>query len=154
MSPCLRNPCIAGHNGAASAQARPSGDLARRAVERRAVDAAIWGMPVVSRDQMFQTMLRLGKGGCDDIVHWLRLLGWKGQLETKYEQAFATPFFESSRWDLLVTPQCLASAPESKEANWVPTKADGPFEMLSRFYGPEKPLFGKTGKLPDFEEVK
>jgi hypothetical protein len=29
-----------------------------------------------------------------------------------------------------------------------------PFEALFRFYGPEKPLFDKTWKLPDIEKVK
>ena len=32
--------------------------------------------------------------------------------------------------------------------------ADGKFEVLFRFYGPEKPLFDKTWKLPDIEKVK
>ena len=45
-------------------------------------------------------------------------------------------------------------APAGKEANWVPTSANGKFEVLFRFYGPEKPLFDKTWKLPDIEEVK
>jgi hypothetical protein len=45
-------------------------------------------------------------------------------------------------------------APVGKESNWVPTSADGGFEVLFRFYGPEKPLFDKTWKLPDIEEVK
>jgi len=30
-----------------------------------------------------------------------------------------------------------------KDCNWIPTKAHGQFEMLFRFYGPEKPLFEK-----------
>jgi hypothetical protein len=42
-------------------------------------------------------------------------------------------------------------APTGKEANWVPTSPDGKFEVLFRFYGPEKPLFDKTWKLPDIE---
>lgn len=46
------------------------------------------------------------------------------------------------------------AAPDGKEANWVPTKAGGRFEVLFRFYGPEKALFDKTWKLPDIEEVK
>jgi hypothetical protein len=29
----------------------------------------------------------------------------------------------------------------------------GQFEMLFRFYGPEKPLFDKTWKLPDIERI-
>ena len=45
-------------------------------------------------------------------------------------------------------------APEGKESNWVPTSAEGKFEVLFRLYGPEKPLFDKTWKLPDIEKVK
>jgi len=45
-------------------------------------------------------------------------------------------------------------APTGKESNWVPTSADGKFEVLFRLYGPEKALFEKTWKLPDIEKVK
>jgi hypothetical protein len=45
-------------------------------------------------------------------------------------------------------------APEGKESNWVPTSAGGQFEILFRFYGPEKPLFDKTWKLPDVEKAE
>jgi hypothetical protein len=44
-------------------------------------------------------------------------------------------------------------APAGKESNWVPTSPDGKFEVLFRFYGPEKPLFDKTWKLPDIEKI-
>jgi hypothetical protein len=44
------------------------------------------------------------------------------------------------------------SAPAGKESNWVPTDPKGEFEVLVRFYGPEKPLFEKTWRLPDIEE--
>jgi hypothetical protein len=40
-------------------------------------------------------------------------------------------------------------APENKEANWVPTDPNGKFELLFRLYGPEKPLFDHSWKLPD-----
>jgi hypothetical protein len=33
-------------------------------------------------------------------------------------------------------------------------KLGGQFEVLFRFYGPEKTLFDKTWKLPDIGEVK
>lgn len=40
------------------------------------------------------------------------------------------------------------------ESNWVPTSPDGAFEVLFRFYGPEKSLFEKKGwRLPDIEKV-
>lgn len=45
------------------------------------------------------------------------------------------------------------AAPAGKDSNWIPTSADGKFEVLFRFYGPEKPLFEKTWVLPDIELV-
>ena len=45
-------------------------------------------------------------------------------------------------------------APSGKESNWIPTSANGKFEVLFRFYGPEKALFDKTWVLPDIEVVK
>lgn len=52
--------------------------------------------------------------------------------------------------DVCFAPQ----APAGKEANWVQTDPQGRFELLFRLYGPEKPFFEKTWKLPDVEEVK
>jgi hypothetical protein len=42
------------------------------------------------------------------------------------------------------------AAPAGKESNWIPTNGRD-FEVLFRFYGPEKPLFDKTWVLPDIE---
>jgi hypothetical protein len=44
-------------------------------------------------------------------------------------------------------------APAEKKSNWVPTCPNGKFEVLFRFYGPEKTLFDKTWKLPDIEKI-
>ncbi|WFU77454.1 DUF1254 domain-containing protein [Bradyrhizobium sp. CIAT3101] len=44
-------------------------------------------------------------------------------------------------------------APDGKEANWVPTDPARKFELLFRLYGPEKPLFDHSWKLPDVERV-
>jgi hypothetical protein len=44
-------------------------------------------------------------------------------------------------------------APSGQQSNWIPTDANGRFEVLARFYGPKKPLFDKTWKLPDIEKV-
>jgi hypothetical protein len=46
----------------------------------------------------------------------------------------------------------LVRAPTGKESNWIPT-GTGKFEVLVRLYGPEKPLFDKTWKLPDIERL-
>ena len=45
-------------------------------------------------------------------------------------------------------------APAGKEANWIYTAPGKAFFPALRCYGPEKPLFEKTWKLPDLEEVK
>ncbi len=44
-------------------------------------------------------------------------------------------------------------APAGMESNWVPTSAEGKFEVLFRLYGPEKALFDKTWRLPDIEKA-
>jgi hypothetical protein len=44
--------------------------------------------------------------------------------------------------------------PAAGEWNWVPTDPKGHFEVLARFYGPEKALFDKSWRLNDIEEVK
>ena len=43
--------------------------------------------------------------------------------------------------------------PAGKQTNWTQTNPNGKFEVLFRFYGPEKPLFDKTWKLPDIEKI-
>jgi hypothetical protein len=46
------------------------------------------------------------------------------------------------------------AAPANKDSNWVPTSPGSEFEVLFRFYGPEKSLFEKTTwRLPDIEEA-
>lgn len=44
-------------------------------------------------------------------------------------------------------------APAGKEANWAPTDPNRKFELLFRLYGPQKPLFDKSWKLPDVEKI-
>lgn len=51
--------------------------------------------------------------------------------------------------DILFGPQ----APAGKASNWVPTKAGRGWEIIFRFYGPQKALFDKTWRLPDIERI-
>jgi len=44
--------------------------------------------------------------------------------------------------------------PGGKEANWIRTAPGRGWFSFFRFYGPEKPIFDKTWKLPDIEKVK
>jgi hypothetical protein len=65
----------------AQAQTFSTEDLARRTVERRAVEAMIWGMPAVNYELMYQEMLKLG-GEPNQIVYWSGLLDWRNQTLT------------------------------------------------------------------------
>jgi hypothetical protein len=58
-----------------------AGELASRAIARRAVKAVIWGMPAVNYDLMYQEMLKLG-GKPNQIVYWSRLPNWRNQTLT------------------------------------------------------------------------
>ena len=44
--------------------------------------------------------------------------------------------------------------PPGKDANWVQTAPNRSWFPFFRFYGPEKPLFDKTWKLPDIERLQ
>jgi hypothetical protein len=46
------------------------------------------------------------------------------------------------------------TAPDGQDSNWIPTKPGGTFEVLFRFYGPERSVIDKTWKLPDIEEMR
>src|SRR5258705_12519448 len=45
-------------------------DLVSRTVYRRAVDAVIWGLPLVGEDAVKQAAFRDGKANYNDIVWW------------------------------------------------------------------------------------
>jgi hypothetical protein len=68
--------------GRSMAQSFSAEDLARRTIERRAIEAVIWGMPVVNYDLMYQVMVRETKGSFNQIVYWSRLPDWKNQTLT------------------------------------------------------------------------
>jgi hypothetical protein len=66
---------------AGRAQTLSAQDLEGRTIERRAVEAVIWGMPAVNYDLMYQQMLKLG-GKPNQIVYWSHLLDWRNQTLT------------------------------------------------------------------------
>jgi hypothetical protein len=69
-------------------------ELNHRTVERRAVEAVIWGMPAVNYDLMYHAMLRDAKGGENQIIYWSRLPSWKNQTLTPNPDAvYFMPFF-------------------------------------------------------------
>src|SRR5262245_14104713 len=57
-------------------------DLARRTIERRAVEAAIWGMPLVNTDAMRQAYFRDIGAKYNDICYFSKPADWRFQVTT------------------------------------------------------------------------
>ena len=60
------------------AQAFSADELHRRAVERRAVEAVIWGMPAVNYERMLQAASANG-AKLNQVVYWSRPVNAKNQ---------------------------------------------------------------------------
>ena len=56
--------------------------LKERTIERRAVDAVVWGMPAVNYDLMLQEMLTKTAGKVNQFIYWSRPLDWHNQTLT------------------------------------------------------------------------
>src|SRR6516164_2315295 len=59
-----------------------SEELNQRTIRRRAVDAVIWGLPLISEYAVKQAYFRDGKANYNDIVWWPKGGGWKNQSPT------------------------------------------------------------------------
>lgn len=66
----------------ANAQNFTSEDLARRTIERRAVEAVIWGMPLVNTDAMRQAYFRDVGARYNDICYFSAPADWRFQVTT------------------------------------------------------------------------
>jgi hypothetical protein len=67
--------------------------LGERTIQRRAVEAVIWGMPAVNYDLMLQEMLTKTSGKVNQVIYWGRPLDWHNQTltpnpDTLYFMAF------------------------------------------------------------------
>lgn len=71
--------------------------LTERTLHRRAVEAAIWGMPAVNFDAMYQALVGDAKGAANQIVYWSRLLDWRNQTLTPNPDAvYVMPFYDTT----------------------------------------------------------
>lgn len=68
-------------------------DLAQRTVERRAVEAAIWGMPLVNFDAMRQAYFRDAGARYNDIIYWSRPSDALNQVTTPNNSTSYVMFF-------------------------------------------------------------
>lgn len=86
----------------AQAQSFSSTDLARRAVERRAVEAAIWGMPAVNYERMLQAAIDTG-AKLNQVVYWSKPVNWKNQtLTPNPDTIYLNPFYDTTNGPVVV----------------------------------------------------
>ena len=79
------------------AQNHSPDELARRATERRAVDAVIWGVPAVNYDLMLQEMLTKTNAKVGQVVYWGRPMEWHNQTLTPNPDAiYFMAFFNTN----------------------------------------------------------
>jgi hypothetical protein len=118
-----------------------SNDLTERAIYRRAIEAIIWGMPMVNYDLMYQAMMSNAKGRFKQIVYWSRLPNWKNQtLTPNPDSIYLMPFFNTKD----TGPVVLEIPPADKGA--IVGSVDDCWQTALEDVGPAGVDKGKGGK--------
>ncbi len=130
-------------HGPAPAQAQnfSADDLARRTIERRAVEAVIWGMPAVNFDLMLQAAIG-AKAKPNQVVYWSRLPDWKNQtLTPNPDVIYLMPFFDTKD----VGPMVMEIPPAGPDGSITGSIDDG-WQTALEDVGPAGVDKGKGGK--------
>jgi hypothetical protein len=137
----------------ANAHGLSSEDLVRRTIERRAIEAVIWGTPAVNFDRMYQAMVRDAKAGegSNKIVYWSRLFDWKNQtLTPNPDSIYFMPFFNTKE----AGPVVLEIPPADEGS--ITGSVDDCWQTAIEDVGPAGADKGKGGKYlilpPDYKE--
>jgi hypothetical protein len=70
-------------------------ELKQRAIQRRAVEAVIWGMPAVNYERMLEAAAANG-AKLNQVVYWSRPVNWKNQtLTPNPDTIYLNPFFDT-----------------------------------------------------------
>ena len=126
-------------------------ELARRAVERRAVEAVIWGMPAVNAELMFEAM-HDAKANFNQVVYWSRPVTWKNQtLTPNPDTIYVFPFFNTKD----AGPMVLEIPPSEVGAS-ITGSIDDAWQTALEDVGPAGVDGGKGGKYlilpPGYED--
>jgi hypothetical protein len=140
----------------APAQNLSTEDLARRSIERRAVETVIWGMPVVNYDLMLQEMLTKTAGKVNQVIYWGRPLDWKNQtLTPNPDTLYFMAFFNTKNVGPIVIDVPPAGPEGSLNANfvniWQMPLEDAGLLGLDKGAGVKLVMLppGYSGKIPD-----
>jgi hypothetical protein len=130
-------------------------DLARRNIERRAVEAVIWGMSAVNTDLMLQEMLTKTGGKVNQFIYWGRPLDWRNQTLTPNPDAiYFMAFFNTKDVGPVVIEVPPGDAKGSLNGNivtvWQTALEDVGLLGIDKGAGGKFAILppGYTGKLP------
>ena len=71
------------------------GNIKEQMIYQRGIEAAIWGMPAVNYQLMYDAMTKIN-GSYNQIVYWPKLLDWKNQtLTPNPDVIYLMPFFNT-----------------------------------------------------------
>jgi hypothetical protein len=124
----------------AKAQTPSSEEFARRTIERRAIEAMIWGMPAVNTDLMLQAMLTSTTAKPNDVVFWSRPVNWKNQTLTPNPDSI----YFMSFWNVKDGPIVIDIPPA--EGGSIAGNIVNVWQMPLEDAGPEGADAGKGGK--------
>ena len=126
----------------AEAQQLSADALTRRTTERRAIEAANWGLPAVNFDRMVQAMLG-AKGAFNQIAYWSAFSDWKNQtLTPNPDTIYIKPFFDTKD----AGPMVLEIPPADDEGSITGTIMDC-WQAALEDVGPAGIDKGKGGKF-------
>lgn len=128
-------------SAAASAATLSADDLARRTIERRAVEAVIWGMLAVNFDLMYQATVQ-SKGAFNQVLYWSRLFDSKNQTLTPNSgTVYFHPFYNTKD----VGPMVL-EIPSASDEGSITGSVDDAWQTAIEDVGPAGVDKGKGGK--------
>src|SRR5215472_11926643 len=74
-----------------------SEELTSRNIQRRAVEAVVWGMPAVNFELMLQAVIANG-GAANQMLYWSRPVNWKDQALTPNPNTiYFNPFYDTTK---------------------------------------------------------
>ena len=89
-------------------------------MERRTVEAVIWGMPAVNYDIMLQEMLTKTNGKVNQVIYWGKPLNWHNQtLTPNPDTLYLMSFFNTREVGPIVVEIPPATSEGSLNANFV-----------------------------------
>jgi hypothetical protein len=77
-------------------------EIQKRTIERRAVEAVIWGMPAVNFDRLLQAAIQNG-GAANQVIYWSRPVNSKNQtLTPNPDTIYFNPFYDTTNGPMVL----------------------------------------------------